>query len=716
MPTCSLKVSGLRCAGCVGHVEKALLAVPGVREARVNLALGQAEVELASDSEASRAALIDAVTRSGYRAQPIKPLASVPAAEKATEADHPAWRARAVVGLVAAAACMGLMSRHDAASLAAQALIASVTQVYVGWPFLRGAWAAWRRGTPDMDTLVTLGSSAAFLWSLATLARPDITGDAGHALYFETSTGILGLIALGKAMEERARRDASAAMRELASLQPEHAWRLTPQGVQRTAVSELTVGERVRVLPGERVPVDGLVEAGASSLDRSLVTGESVPVEVGPGDEAAAGCLNHQGSFDLRVTRMAGDTLLAQSLELVRRAQMSKGLMQRLADRVSGRFVPVVLVIAGAAGLGWWVSGDAARAVFAAVAVLVVACPCAMGLAVPTAVMVGASLGARRGILIRDIAAIERAGTITHVLLDKTGTLTRGTPRVVEWKPLGERAEARDGLRLIAAVQSRSEHPYARAMVAFAEEQGVRADASVESFLAEAGRGVSALVEGVQVRIGSPAWLDPDGLFPADTDRTLVLAEIQGKLQGWFALADEPRPGVNAAIDRLKAMGIEPMLLTGDRLAVAQPLARALGLSRVLAEALPAQKQREVIRLQSEGARVAMVGDGINDAPALAAADLGIAMGAGPRAAAEAGHLVLVGDDLANLPRAIALSRAMLRRVRAGLFWAAAYNLLLIPPAAAGMLHPALAAGAMGLSSVCVVLNALALHRTWRPD
>ena len=720
MPTCTLKVSGLRCAACVGHVEKALLAVPGVSEARVNLALGRAEVDLASDTEASREALVAAVVRSGFRAQADQPpviAAAAVAAARSREAEplRSPWPLRAAVGLVSAAACMALMSRHDAGSLAAQAVLASMTQVYVGWPFIRGAWAAWRRGSPDMDTLVTLGSSAALLWSLATLAWPVIAGGAGHAVYFETSTGILGMIALGKAMEDRARRGATSAMRELASLQPEHAWRLTREGTTRVSVSALAVGERVRVLPGERVPVDGRVESGGSSVDRSLITGESVPVDVGPGDEVAAGCMNHQGSIDLLVTRVAGDTLLAQSLDLVRRAQMSKGSAQRLADRLAGYFVPAVLTIAGAAGLGWWLAGDPGRAVFAAVAVLVVACPCAMGLAVPMAVMVGAALGARRGILIRDIAALERAGTITHALLDKTGTLTLGRPRVVQWNPLGDGAQAREDLRRVAAAQSRSEHPYARAIVAYAAEQGLPADARVESFHALAGSGVTARVEGVELRIGSPAWLDPAGALPVVSDRTPVLVEIDGRLVGSFALADELRPGAAAAIGRLRAMGIEPVLLTGDRREVAEALAQALGMRRVLSEALPAEKHREVLRLQSEGARVAMVGDGINDAPALAAADLGVAMGAGARAAAEAGHLVLVGEDLANLPRAIALSRAMSRRIRAGLFWAVAYNVLLIPPAAAGLLHPALAAGAMGLSSVCVVLNALALHLTWRP-
>ncbi len=722
-----LNVTGMRCAGCVSGVEKGLRSVPGVQEASVNLATGRATVSHdleAADTEA----LIQAVRKAGYDAQS---QADAPShhhhRHAAHNASHDHGGGSESWGLLALSAALGLpvvvlaMAWHTTTSAQWQLLLATPVQVLLGYPFYRGAWKALRHGRADMDTLVALGTSVAFGYSVAA-----VVGGQG-VVYFDTAVVILVLINLGKQLESRAKHSAASAIRSLLDLQPPEAVVVRAGKEVTVHVAEVRPGDVVVVRPGGRVPVDGEIVEGQSSIDQSMLTGESLPVEAGPGTAVFGGTVNQTGAFRFRATQTGQDTVLSHIVELVEQAQGSKAQVQRFADTVAGVFVPAVLVIALVTLLAWGFGGYWLEGLNATVAVLIVACPCALGLATPTAIMVGTGLGARHGILIKDAGAFERAGRLSQVILDKTGTLTLGKLTVKQVVAVEGGIGGDEVLRLAASVESLSEHPVAKAIVGYAHERGLELSPPTD-FQSITAAGVRAHVAGHTVVVGRLTSLREQGvedLGPLlakrdellDANRTAVAVAVNGKPAGLIALADRLKPNARRAVEQLHSLKLGVWLLTGDNTSAANAIAQEAGIapSNVMAEVLPADKQAKVTQLREKGHVVAMVGDGINDAPALAAADIGIAIGGGTDIAVESGDMVLVGGDLENLPRAIRLSRATLRRIYAGLVWAFAYNMLLIPVAAAGLLHPMLAAGAMSFSSISVVLNALWLKWRWKP-
>jgi len=721
MPQQTLKVSGMRCAGCVSAIEKQLTQLPEVTRAEVNLATEEARIELSEATGPER--LVEAVQRAGYTAEP--------AAEHHHLGDHHvtsdggptpesrAWLWRLATMLALAAGVLVLAMTWDTrASAWLQLALATPVQLVLGWPFYQGAWRALKHFTADMDSLVALGTSVAFGYSAV------ITVTGGSTVYFDTAVVILVLIGLGKWMEARARSSAAAAIRELMALQPDEATVLRDGEEVTVPVREVSPGQRLVVRPGGRVPVDGQVLEGLSTLDKSMVTGESVPVEVSEGDEVFAGTINQTGRVIIRARATGADMLLSQVIDLVKRAQASKAQVQRLVDRVASVFVPVVLVIALLALIGWSAAtGDGVLAMQICVAVLIVACPCALGLATPTAIMVGTGIGARRGILIKDAAALERAGRLWRVVLDKTGTLTYGEPSVTDLQAL-DGGQSAGLLRWAGAVETGSEHPLGRAIVRAARNSGIELEPAT-NFQSITGGGVMADVAGARVIVGQPETLREQGvaldgrlssrLEPLQQQgKTAVAVAVDGQWQGLIALADRIRPEAADVVDDLKDLGLTPVLLTGDNHRTAVAVAGELSIEDVLAEVKPTDKQQQIARLQEQGHQVAMVGDGINDAPALAAADLGLAVGGGTDIAKEAGHIVLVSSELSLLPAAIRLSRDTMRRIYLGLFWAFIYNIILIPVAVAGYLHPMFAAAAMAASSVSVVGNALLLRWQYR--
>jgi Cu+-exporting ATPase len=714
----TVKIGGMHCGACVAHVEKAIRKVPGVRTASVNLATGTGRVEFeptAAYTPDASSRVVDAVVRAGYTAIPQTDQAPAGAtADTESEPDDAAmWRRRTVLGAVLGVPVMVLgMAWMSTTSAWLQFVPATVLQVILGGAFVRGAWRGARSGRVDMDMLVAIGTLSAYGWSVVALLRGD------HHVYFDTSVVILTLIALGKSFEARARARAGEAMSGLLALLPSSAAVFTGATPVETPIDRIRVGDEVLVRPGERAPVDGEVLDGTSDVDEALVTGESTPVAKRAGQSIAAGALNLTGALRVRATGVGAGSTVAQVAALVREAQGRKARVQRIADSAAGVFVPVVLVIALGTLLAWGVlGGDWATGTWAAVSVLIVACPCALGLAVPTAVMVGSATGARSGIVIRDPAALERAGGIRSVVLDKTGTLTRGELRLVDGALIEPGLERDRAVALAAALERSSTHPIAQAIIHAAEAEWVEAPAS----RVVPGVGVLGEVGGRSLGVVAARGASDSADLTADIERleregatVVALVDAAGDRPGrtlaLLALRDEPRPEAREAVARLRRMGLEPVMLTGDAAAAAKAVADSVGIERVIANVSPADKERIVRELAASGP-VAMVGDGMNDAPALAAADIGIAMGSGTHIAASAGHIILVGGDLRALPRAVVLSRAMMRRIRMGLFWAFAYNAVLVPVAAAGWLHPMFAAGAMSLSSVSVVLNALALRR-----
>ncbi len=722
----TLKIGGMHCASCVSHVERAILRVPGVRGAMVNLATGKGRVEFepaavggGGDATGDRtAAIVNAVVRAGYSASiDDQPELTTGAGGGADEAAL--WRRRAILGGVLGLPVVVLgMAWMTTTSAWLQLAPAAVVQVLLGGAFVVGAWRGLRSRRVDMDALVAIGTLAAFGWSVVALVRGD--HHPPH-VYFDTSVVILTLIALGKYFEARARARAVGAMTGLLALVPRSAAVLVGGSVVDKPVEQLGVGESVLVRTGERAAVDGVVIDGLGEFDESLVSGESAPVVRQTGDTVVGGALCVGGTVTVRATGVGSASTVAQIAALVAEAQAQKSHVQRLADSIAGVFVPVVLVIAAATLLGWGlVGGDWPRAVWAAVSVLIVACPCALGLAVPTAVMVGTGVGAQAGIVIKDPAVLERAGGLRTVVIDKTGTLTCGEPEVVNTLVLEPGLDVGRALAIAAALERLSTHPIARAIVAAA---GVGGPAAAGTAVLP-GEGVFGEVGGKWFGVVAPGRAADASQWRAKVDEleregasvvALVEADevrrvVPGRTLALVALRDEPRPEAAMAVERLRAMDLRTVLLTGDSETAARAVAQAVGIHEVRWRVSPADKERVVRELAVEGP-VAMVGDGLNDAPALAAADIGIAMGSGTHIAASAGHVILVGGDLRSLPRAVVLSRAMMTRIRMGLFWALAYNVVLIPVAAAGWLDPVLAAVAMSLSSVSVVLNALALKR-----
>ena len=736
----TLQVEGMHCASCVGRVESGLAEVPGVLDVAVNLASGQALVRHAL-GQAEPSVLRAAVERSGF--------AVLDAAESEKETPAAAAledrrrRERRRLGLQAAfALAVGVLAFWGSAEFIPWApavlrnpwvLLVLVTpvQFWAGWCFYRGAWLAARRATTDMNALIAIGTSAAYGYSLVLTAWPGLLGGVAGAnvLYYEASAVIIGLVLLGQYVEAGARARVSAAIQRLLDLRARTS-RVERDGqTLEVALEDVRHEDIVVVRPGEKVPVDGRVLEGASALDESMITGESVPVEKGPGDDVIGATLNTTGSLRVRPTRLGQDSMLAQIIALVERAQTSKAPVQRLADWVAARFVPMVIVI-GLVTLGAWLAiGPEPKLTYALVAmvtVLIIACPCALGLATPTAIMVGVGKGAELGVLVRSGEALETAGRVDTVVLDKTGTITLGQLELTNVIPLNGATES-DVLRLVAAAERDSEHPIGQAIVRGAADRGIGM-APAGRFRSVTGGGVQAVVDGRAVVVGTAGFLTEAGVsvdaaatYAADLatqGHSTVYAAIDGQPAGLLALADTPRPEAAEAIAQLKALGLRVLMVSGDRDAPAQAMARRVGVDDVRAEVRPGDKAAIVRELQNQGRQVAVVGDGINDAPALAQADLGIAMGTGTDIAMEAGDITLVRGDLRDAVTAVRLSRATMRTIRQNLFWAFAYNVALIPVAAGVLfpslgiqLNPMLAAGAMAFSDVSVIGNSLRLRR-----
>ncbi|MFH9644516.1 heavy metal translocating P-type ATPase [Streptomyces albidoflavus] len=740
-----LSVGGMTCASCAARVEKKLNRMPGVT-ATVNYATEKAKVAYEPGEELGVADLIATVVRTGYTAEEIRPPEPEPAAEAPEDGAEAsgapgedgteALRQRFTVSAVLAAPVI-LLSMVPAFQFDHwQWLCLTLTAPVVVWgglPFHRAAWTNLRHGATTMDTLVSVGTLAAFGWSLWALflghaGMPgmrhgfDLTAsraDASSMIYLEVAAGVVTFLLLGRWLEARAKRRAGAALRALLELGAREATVVRDGREVRVPVARLVVGDRFTVRPGETIATDGRVLEGRSAVDTSLLTGESVPVDVAPGDQVTGATVNTGGRLTVEATRIGADTQLARMARLVEQAQNGKAAVQRLADRVSAVFVPVVLVLALGTLVGWLLATDDATAAFtAAVAVLIIACPCALGLATPTALLVGTGGGAQLGILIRGPEVLENTRRVDTVVLDKTGTLTTGRMELTEVLPADGTGET-ELLRLAGALEHASEHPVARAVASAAEERHGPLP-PVSGFASTSGLGVRGTVEGRQVAAGRPRLLAEAGMpLPEELERALAAAEARGRtvvavgwdgaVRGLLTLADALRETSAEAVRELRALGLTPVLLTGDNEAVAAEVAHAVGIDRVVAGVLPEGKVAEVERLRAEGRTVAMVGDGVNDAAALATADLGLAMGTGTDAAIEAGDLTLVRGDLRAAGDAIRLSRRTLATIKGNLCWAFGYNVAALPLAAAGLLNPMIAGAAMAFSSVFVVTNSLRL-------
>jgi Cu+-exporting ATPase len=736
-------VRGMHCAACVGNVERALRAVPGVGAASVNLATERARVEW-DPARADARALAAAVAAAGYELAeapaPAIPGGATEDREQAARArEQRRLRARVLVGVaLSVPIVLGSMTEifpWAPAWLASPwtlLLLATPVQFWVGADFHLGFLRDLRHRTASMSTLVSLGTNAAYFFSVAVTLRPHTFMALGAMPYYETSAVVITLVELGRWLEARARGRTSDAIRRLVALAPRTA-RVLRDGVEvDVPTSEVVVGDLVRIRPGERVPVDGEVVEGASTVDQSMLTGESLPVEKAPGATVVGGTVNRTGSFVFRASRVGAETTLARIVRLVEEAQGSRAPIQRLADRVAAVFVPVVLVIAAATFVSWWALGPSPSILYAltnAVAVLVIACPCAMGLATPTAIMVGTGRGAEHGVLVKSAAALEMLHRVDTIVFDKTGTLTVGRPTVTDVIPAPGVTED-DVLAFAAAAEQGSEHPIGEAIVARAKERGL-ALPPVTEFATVPGQGIDALAPDGRLLLGNRGLMDTRGvdvmgLAPraealAQAGKTVVYLAVAFRPLGLVAVADTLKPEARAVVAALRQRGIEVAMLTGDDRRTAAAIAREADVDRVLAEILPEDKAREIVRLRQQGRRVAMVGDGINDAPALAHADVGIAMGSGTDVAIEAADVTLMRGDLRGVVAAVDLSRRTIRIVKENLVWAFGYNVVLIP-VAAGLLYPLwgvllspiLAGAAMALSSVSVVTNSLRLKR-WRP-
>ena len=711
--TLDLAISGMTCAACSSRLERVLNQLPGV-EARVNLATEKTRLRY-TPGQASPDDLVAAVARAGFSATPITETSR--AEEKARKAAE--YRKELHVFVIAALFTLPLLAQMGPMLAGAphpawmppwlQWLLATPVQFWAGWRFYAGAWHSLRGGGANMDVLVALGTSAAYCFSVAVL----LLGLDSH-VYFEASAAVVTLVRLGKLLEARAKSRTSAAIEQLIGLQPRSAWVEKAGETVEVDAARVRIGDVVRVRAGERVPVDGQVIDGTSSLDESLLTGESLPVTKRTGDTVHAGTQNLDGSLRIRAEGVGAQTQLMEIVRLTEAAQGSKAPIQKLADRIAGVFVPAVIAAAALTFTGWWwATADFTASLIPAVAVLVIACPCALGLATPTAVMVGLGRGAQLGILVRSAEALERAEKLAVLALDKTGTLTEGKMALVGLAPAPGVTED-ELLRLAAALEQGSDHPIARAVLAAAANRGLVLP-GVEDFVNRPGEGVTGRVEGRALWLGVSPHPDPlpDGERGNATASAIQLLE-GGEPLGRLFLADRLRPSSLSALVRLGALGISPVMLTGDQQATAAAIAREAGIRDFQARVKPQDKAAAVAALKAEGRVVGMAGDGVNDAPALASADVSFGMAGGSDIALEAADITLMGADLNGVADAVALSRAVMAKIRQNLFFAFFYNVLALPLAALGYLNPVIAGAAMALSSVSVVSNSLLL-KGWRP-
>jgi Cu+-exporting ATPase len=753
-----LPILGMTCASCVSRVERALRKPAGVLGADVNLATEKATV-MYIPGQATHADLVAAVRAAGYDvvegsgANEESAEAAADAAEAARAAAYRQLKIKVVVGFVFSIIIFAGTMQPDWFPFLPSWLhngyvlwaLATPVQFWVGGQFYRTAWSALRHGSTTMNTLIAMGSSAAYFYSVLGVLFPGFFEHQGLSMpmYFDSAAFIITLILFGRLLEARAKGQTGAAIKALIGLQPKTARLLRDGAETDVPIADVVAGDLIVVRPGEKVPVDGVITAGASAVDESMLTGEPIPAAKKLGDEVIGATMNTTGSFTFSATKVGADTALAQIIRLVEQAQGSKPPIARLADVIAAYFVPAVIGIASLTFVVWLVLGPSPSLNYALlnfVAVLVIACPCALGLATPTAIMVGTGKGAENGVLIRDGAALETAYRLDTVVLDKTGTITEGRPKVTDVVVFGapgpDGAPGQDGsphpsgsprldedglLRLVAAAERGSEHPLAGAIVAAAEERGLSIPKAVE-FEAVAGHGIRAVVDGHTVvagneRLAGAAAAELAGRFAAE-GKTVVTVLVDDEPAGAIAAADTVKPGSAAAVRRLRELGLDVVMLTGDDARTAEVIAREVGIERVVADVLPEQKAQQVAALQSGGKRVAMVGDGINDAPALAQADIGVAIGTGTDVAMEASDITLMSGELSGVSTAVSLSRATIRVVKQNLFWAFAYNVALIPLAAGVfyppfgvLLNPIYAAAAMGLSSVTVVSNSLRLRR-----